>query len=111
MCHDNKDRKNPRTLLRWYCVNFWIFFFALYFCESFLRYEAAFIFFLFFRPSSSLVCCDPSIVLGAKAFLAEVSVKLAVNPLLCLHSYSFLLKVLEGFEHPPGKQVVLLLLK
>jgi len=68
-------------------------------------------FFLFFRPSSSLVCCDPSIVLGAKAFLAEVSVKLAVNPLLCLHSYSFLLKVLEGFEHPPGKQVVLLLLK
>ena len=66
--------------------------------------------FLFFRPSYSLNCSYLSVVLGLEAFLAEVSVKMAVVLLLILHSYS-LLAVWEGFELPLCKQDVLLFLK
>jgi hypothetical protein len=35
--------------------------------------------FLLSSPSSSLICCDPSVALDVKLFLTEVSVRLAVS--------------------------------
>ena len=43
---------------------------------------------LFFRPSSSLICSEPSVVLGVTAFLTAVLVKLAVVLLFRFHYYS-----------------------
>ena len=60
----------------------------------------------FFRPSSSLICSEPSVVLDVNAFLTEES----NCQLFCCSVYNILivLMVLESFERPLGKQDVLL---
>jgi hypothetical protein len=74
---------------------FWIFAFFSY--ESLFRYVARFSF-LYFRPSSSLICSEPSVVLGVKAFLTEVSTKMAVIVLFSFTFLRFLCTIYEGFE-------------
>jgi hypothetical protein len=72
--HAPRGRKYPENHLRQSCVNFWILFLIsdLSCCESNFRYVTASISY-FFRPSSSLIGCEPSVVLDVKAFLTEES--------------------------------------
>ena len=65
----------------------------------------------FFTPSSSLICSEPSVVLGVEASLAEVT-SLTGNCSFVLFTFLLsLITVLEGFERPLGKQDVLLFLQ
>jgi len=61
-------------------------------CDFLFIIMAASVFYLYCRPCFSLNCSEPSVVLGVKAYLTEVSAKLAVVLSLCLHSYSILFK-------------------
>ena len=48
--------------------------------------------FLYFKSSSSVISSELSVVLKVRAFLTEISDKLAVHLLLCLRSYSFYIR-------------------
>jgi hypothetical protein len=87
--HAPTGRKYSQNHLRQSCVNFWILFLIsdLCCCESHFRFVTASISY-FFRPSSSLIGSERSVVLDVKAFLTEES-----NwQLFCLHFYSLCLR-------------------
>jgi len=66
------------------CVFLIFFIYALCFYVSLsCKWHACF---LFFRPRSSLICSELSVVLRVKTLLAQVSVKQAVVLLFCLYS-------------------------
>ena len=69
------------------------------------------LFLIFSRPNSSHIHSESSLVLGVKAFLTEVSVKMAVAFFFRLHSYSCFVRFRKVTNVFLDKQEVLLLLK
>jgi hypothetical protein len=90
---------------------FWIFLnYFCVFCESFFRYVVASVSYSF-RPSSSLIFSEPSVVLGVKAFLTKVSSQTGSYPFVLFTLLLSLIMILKGFERLLGRQDVLLLLQ
>jgi hypothetical protein len=81
-----------------------------FFCESFFRYMAAAVSYSF-RPSSSLIFSEPSVVLGVKALLTKVSSQTGSCSFVLFKFLLSLITILEGFERPLGRNDVLLLLQ
>jgi len=64
-----------------------------------------------FRPRSSLIFSEPSIVLGVKALLTKVSSQTGSCSFVLFKFLFSLITILEGFERPLGRHDVLLLLQ
>jgi hypothetical protein len=84
--------------------------FLCLFCESFFRYVVASVSYSF-RPSSSFIFSEPSVVLGVKALLTKVSSQTGSSSFVVFNSLLSLITILEGFDRPLGRHDVLLLLQ